>query len=209
MEALIWGASGGLGSALVALLKSEDWRVFAAARDESRIPSRADHTYSFEAAKLSSISGIPPLIAPESDGIDLMVYAAGTLRNGLLERQAENDWALVMDSNLHGARRAAQASLPLMNEGGHLVFIGAYVEHLILPKMGAYAAAKAALAPLVSVLAKENRKLKFTLVRPGAMATDFWQHAPFKLPKDAKSAQVVAEFILQRYQSGESGDLNL
>jgi len=209
MEALIWGASGGIGGALVRQLKSKDWRVFAAARNEGGIPTEADYTYRFDALLPNTISSIAPLIAPESDGIDLMVYAAGALRNGMLDRMVQDDYALVMNSNVTGAWLAAEASLPLMKEGGHLVFIGAYIEHLILPKMGAYAAAKAALAPLVSVMAKENRKFKFTLLRPGAVDTTFWTNAPFKLPKDAKPAQVVAEAILQRYESGESGDLNL
>ncbi len=209
MEALIWGASGGMGRALVSHLKSKDWRVFAAARNEGRIPREADFTYAFDASSPQSISSIAPLTAPESDGLDLMVYAAGALRNGMLDKMSSEDYALVMNSNVMGAWLAAQASLPLMKEGGHMVFIGAYVEHLILHKMGVYAAAKAALAPLVSVLAKENRKFKFTLLRPGAVDTEFWANAPFKLSKDAKQPQAIAEAILQRFESGESGDLNL
>ncbi len=208
-EALIWGANGGIGSALVARLKQDDWTVFAAARDESRIPSTADHTYRFDASHPPSITGVASLIAPDSDGVDLMVYAVGALRNGLLDRISAEDYALVMTSNVTGAWLAAQASLPLMKAGGHLVFIGAYIDHLILPKMGVYAAAKAALAPLVSVMAKENRQQKFTLLRPGPVDTPFWQQAPFKLPKDAKAPPVIAEAILQRYHAGEAGELNL
>jgi len=209
MEALIWGASGGIGSALVKHLKSKTWRVFASARNERAIPPEADYTYAFDAAVPQTITSIPSLIAPETDGIDLMVYAVGALRNGMLDRMSLEDYALVMNSNVMGAWLAGQATIPLMKEGGHMVFIGAYTEHLLLPKMGVYAAAKAALAPLVSVLAKENRKLKFTLLRPGAVDTGFWANAPFKLPKNAKPAHEIAEAILQCYESGESGDLNL
>lgn len=209
MEALIWGASGGMGSALVTHLKSQSWRVFAAARDEGRIPPEADFTYRFDASAPHTIASIPSLIAPESDGVDLMVYAVGAMRNGMLDKMSPEDYALVMNSNLTGAWLAAQACLPLMKEGGHMVFVGAYIEHLILPKMGVYAAVKAALDPLVKVIAKENRKLKFTLLRPGAVDTGFWANVPFKMPKDAKSPSVIAEAILRRYESGESGDLNL
>lgn len=209
MEALIWGASGGMGRAIVSHLKSHGWHVFAAARDEGRIPPEADFTYRFDATVPHTIASIPPLIAPESEGIDLMVYAAGAMRNGMLDKLSPDDYALVMNSNFMGAWLAAQACLPLMKEGGHTVFIGAYAEHLMLPKMGMYAAAKAALDPLVKVLAKENRKLKFTLLRPGAVDTGFWANVPFKLPKDAKPPTAIAEAILHRYESGESGDLNL
>jgi NADP-dependent 3-hydroxy acid dehydrogenase YdfG len=208
-EALIWGASGGIGSALVQVLKTAGWTVFGAARQEAQIPREADHTHSFEAANLRSIQGIPPLIAPESEGLDLVVYAAGALRNGKLDAQSAEDWAVVMDSNLHGAFYAIQASLPLLKPGGHVVVIGAYIDHLILPKMGAYAAAKAALDPLIGVLRREQRQMKFTIVRPGPVNTAFWAQAPFRLPQDAKPPVVVAEAILAHVVAGRTDDLNL
>jgi uncharacterized protein YbjT (DUF2867 family) len=37
-DALIWRASGGIGSAIVRRLKGEGWRVFAATRDERKTP---------------------------------------------------------------------------------------------------------------------------------------------------------------------------
>ncbi len=208
-EALIWGASGGIGSALVTLLKSRGWRVFAAARDEARIPPEADFTCRFDAGQPHTIDSIPAMLAGDSDGIDLMIYAAGTTVSATVEKLTPADWAQVFDSNVTGAYLAARASLPLMKPGGHLVFIGAYVEHLILPKLAAYAAAKAALAPLAAVLQKENRKLKVTLLRPGPVDTPFWANVPFSLPKDARPPSAIAEAILARYESGESGDLNL
>ena len=209
MEALIWGASGGIGSALVTHLKQNNWRVFAAARHEDRIPPQADYTYAFDADQPPSIAAVAPLIAPESDGLDLMFYAAGSLRNGLLDRLTPDDWAAVMNSNVTGAWLAAQASLPLMKEGCYAMFIGAYIDHLVLPKMGVYAAAKAALDPLVKVLAKENRKQKFGILRPGPVATAFWDNAPFKQPQDAKNPAVIAQAILDHVASGSGGDLNL
>jgi NAD(P)-dependent dehydrogenase (short-subunit alcohol dehydrogenase family) len=208
-EALIWGASGGIGSALVSTLKGHGWRVFAAARDETRIPAEADQTYQFEASAPQTISGIPPLIAPESDGLDLVVYAAGALRSRLLDRMPPDEGRLVLESNFTGAWLAAQSSIPLMKENSLMVFMGAYIDHLILPKMGLYAAAKAALDPLVAVLAKENRKLRFSIVRPGPVDTPFWEQAPFKLPKDAKPPSIVAEAIYAHWLSGQGGDLNL
>jgi NAD(P)-dependent dehydrogenase (short-subunit alcohol dehydrogenase family) len=208
-EALIWGASGGMGSALVRLLKANDWRIFAAARNETRIGPEADLTYRFDARAPHTIESIPVMIAPESDGLDLVAYTAGNLLAGTLDKLTPQEWLDVFDANTNGALWAARASLPLLKPGGHVFFIGAYINHLILPKMGAYAAAKAALEPMVSVLQKENRKQKFTLVRPGAVNTPFWANAPFSMPKDAKAPEVVAQAILARWQSGESGDLNL
>ncbi len=207
-EALIWGASGGIGSALVTLLKEKGWQVFAAARDESRVPP-ADLICTFDAANAYSFKEAAMKVAYESSGIDLVVYAAGGLVAAPVADITSDGWDAVIESNLSGAVRAAQVSVPLTKEGGHMMFIGAYIDHLILPKFAAYAAAKAGLEPLVGILAKEHRKHKFTVVHPGAVATPFWENAPFSLPKTAKQPLVVAEAILARWESGESGKLDL
>jgi NAD(P)-dependent dehydrogenase (short-subunit alcohol dehydrogenase family) len=206
---LIWGASGGIGQALVRLFKQEGWRVFAAARDVSRIPDGADFTYRFDALMPSTINETQILIAQDSQELDLVVYAAGDLRPDLLKNTDPDDWSAVMHANLTGAFLIASKSLYLLNDGGHMVFMGAYVDHVMLPKMAAYAVAKAGLETMVTVLRKENRKHKFSVVRPGAVDTQFWDKAPFKKPVDAKSPEVVAKAILAHYLAGENSNLNL
>jgi short-subunit dehydrogenase len=90
-----------------------------------------------------------------------------------------------------------------------MLFMGAYVDHVTLPKMAAYAVAKAGLETMVTVLRKENRKHKFSVIRPGAVDTPFWENAPFKKPVDAKSPETVARAILAHYQAGQNSDLDL
>ena len=209
MDALIWGASGGIGSALVTTLKQENWHVFAVARHVARIPSAADVKLPFEANDLKTLREVNLTVAQESRGIDLMVYAAGGLQAGSVAQLSLDDWQQVISGNLTGAFLAASHSLSLMQPKGHLVFIGAYINHLVLPKMGAYAAAKAALEPLIAILRKENRTMRFTIVRPGAVDTPFWGNAPFKKPENAKAPNVVARAILDYHLSDMYGDLDL
>jgi NAD(P)-dependent dehydrogenase (short-subunit alcohol dehydrogenase family) len=209
MDALVWGASGGIGSALVRTLKQENWRVFAAARNMDRIPSEADYSLRFDARDPGTVADVHYTVAYESDGIDLMIYAAGSLRSGAIREFTPEDWAEVVAGNLTGAYLAAGNGLSVMKSEAHAVFIGAYVDHLILPKMGAYAAAKAGLEPLVAVLRKENRKMRFTIVRPGAVDTPLWENAPFRKPGNTKDPHMVARAILQHHQSGAAGDLDL
>ncbi|MGQ9850581.1 MAG: SDR family NAD(P)-dependent oxidoreductase [Aggregatilineaceae bacterium] len=208
-DALIWGASGGIGQALVRILKQQGWRVFAAARNTSRIPSEADFTYRFDVALPNTINETQLLVAQDSAGLDLVVYAVGDLRPDLLKSTSFDDWMAVMHANLSGAFLVASRSLYLLKDAGHMMFMGAYVDHVVLPKMGAYAVAKAGLETMVAVLRKENRKHKFTVVRPGAVDTPFWEKAPFKKPADTKSPEVVARAILAHYLAGENSDLNL
>ncbi|MBN2472133.1 MAG: SDR family NAD(P)-dependent oxidoreductase [Anaerolineae bacterium] len=208
-DALIWGASGGIGQALVRTLKEQGWRVLAAARETSRIPGEADFTYYFDAALPHTINETQLLVAQDSPGLDLVIYAAGDLRPDLLKSASVDDWAAVMHANLSGAFLVASKSLYLLNDGGHMMVMGAYVDHVVLPKMAAYAVAKAGLETMIAVLRKENRKHKFTVVRPGAVDTPFWEKAPFKKPADAKSPEAVAQAIVAHYRTGENIDLNL
>jgi NAD(P)-dependent dehydrogenase (short-subunit alcohol dehydrogenase family) len=170
-NALIWGASGGVGRALINQLNGSGWRVFAAARDTDAIPDGAHDRYPFDAANLDSIKDIAIDLAHQTDGLDLSVYAAGGLQADLIRKMNPSDWTAVLNSNLNGAFLTSAHTVHLLKDGAQAAFIGAYIDHLILPKMGAYAVAKAGMEQLVNVLQKEHRKVNFTLVKPGAVAT--------------------------------------
>lgn len=208
-QALIWGASGGIGSALVRQLKSEGWRVFAAARHESDILSVADITFPFDATQPATASSIAALVAAESDGLDLVVYAAGGLTAAPLEKVDPNAWRATIASNLDGAFVASHASLNLLRDDGHLMVIGAYVHKITLPRMGPYAAAKAGLEAFMAVLKKEHRRRRITIVRPSAVDTPMWEHVPFNLPPQALSPEAVAQAMLEYHEAGSSGELDL
>lgn len=208
-DALIWGAAGGMGQALTNQLNDAGWRVFAASRNVEAIPDGVYERYQFEASDQTAIRDIAIDLAHQTDGFDLWVYAAGELQADLLRKTKPDAWSAVLDSNLNGAFLTISQTVHLINDGGQAAFIGAYIDHLILPKMGAYAVAKAGLEPMVNVLQKENRKINFTLVKPGAVATDFWENAPFRMPADAKSPDVVAQAIVSQFEKGQRGILAL
>ena len=208
-NALVWGASGGMGQALVRELASNNWTVFAAARHTENIPEEAEHAFEFNAADEHSFQRVAMLVAQQTESVDLMVYMAGDLTCEKLDDMDYENWSATLNSNLNGAFLASQNSLTLMDKGAHMFFIGAYVDHIQLPKMGAYAVAKAGLEELVIILAKENRRKKFTLVRPGAVDTSFWEQVSFSKPDDAKSPKVIAQAIINHYEAGNNGALDL
>jgi len=209
LSALIWGASGGIGSELVRQLKNKGWTVYAVARQEGNIPTEADYTYPFDASDPYSIQNAALLIAQETEGVDLVIYAAGGVRANPLHKTDPDDWSAVMAANLDGAYLTARSSLNLLNKGGQMMFIGAYVHKITMPRMGAYVTAKAGLESLFTVLQKENRKIKMTLVRPPAVDTPFWENAPFKLPDGAMKPAQVAEAMLNHYATESGGELDL
>jgi 3-oxoacyl-[acyl-carrier protein] reductase len=208
-DVLIWGASGGIGQALVNAFHQAGWRVFAAARDELAIPDEAEFTYPFDASDEDSIAGVVTLCAHQTDGMDAVIYAAGGIIANPLDKLDRDHWHAVMDANLNGAYLAARSSLNLLNKSGHMVFIGAYVHKITLPRFGAYTTAKAGLESMVTILQKENRKLNITLVRPPAVDTPFWENVPFNLPDGALQPAQVADAILTHCQGDKGGELDL
>lgn len=208
-SALIWGASGGIGRALVTKLKDAGWTVYAVARDEDKIPDAADETYEFLADNPTSINAAAMNVANAGGTVDLVVYAAGGIIANPLDKLNNDDWQSVIAANLSGAFYAIQSSLGVLDREGAVMVIGAKVEKITLPRFGAYTTAKAGLEPMMTIFQKENRKLKFTLVKPPAVDTPFWDNVPFKLPDGALKPEDVADAILKRYEDGGKGDLDL
>ena len=78
-----------------------------------------------------------------------------------------------------------------------------------LPGLSAYAAAKAGLEAFAESLSKEQRKKRITVVRPGAVATPLWEKVPLRMPVDVAPPGKIARKILEAYESGHKGQLDL
>ncbi|PMP83437.1 MAG: short-chain dehydrogenase, partial [Roseiflexus castenholzii] len=184
--ALIWGAAGGIGRALIEILSKNGWRVLGIARDATALSGTAAEVYSADLARDADMAAAALWAAQQSDGVvHLWVYAAGDMLGKPLADTTPAEWDRILSANVTGAHLAVTHSLALVPAGGHLVFIGAYVDRIMLPKLGAYAASKAALDAYVTVLGKEVRDRRITNVRVGAVDTPLWRKAPFRLPKGA------------------------
>lgn len=129
--------------------------------------------------------------------------------NAKMESIGADNWHDIMNVNLNGAYLGVESVLHLVPKGGHVVVIGAYTHKVTLPRFGAYVTAKAALEPMITVFAKENRKRHFTLVRPPAVDTPFWENVPVKLPDSALAPAHVAQKIIAHVENGDSGLLDL
>jgi len=206
---LIAGAAGGIGGALASLAKTREFYVIAAARDTSVMEGKgyrlieADFARTFDAERMALEAAVYAQV------IDLFAYTAGDIFFAKSAEIAPADWQRMFDANLHGAQNSLQACLPLLAPDAHLFFIGAYTDRLVLPGLGAYVASKAALEKYTAVLEKELRGRKVTLVRPSAVATKFWDKVPFKMPAGALEPGQIAGKMMEAYDQGLSGLLDL
>lgn len=207
--AAIWGADGDIGGALIGALKGSDWTIVGFGRHLDRFEDEVDIAFEADVANPFAVQTAVHQAALEVDLVDLFIYTIGDIVYKKSPQMDPAEWQRVVDANLNGAFYTYHHSLPLLSEDAHLFFIGAVSERLELPGFGPYVAAKAGLEAFLAALGKEERKMKITVVRPGAVDTKFWQKLPINLPKGAASPQKVASKILEAYKDGQQGKLDL
>jgi NAD(P)-dependent dehydrogenase (short-subunit alcohol dehydrogenase family) len=160
--ALVTGASGGIGQAIVARLKSDGHKVITLdiAGD---VDIRAD---------LST----DPFPEDVVNNVDICVSnAARTNTIAPAHRMSQEQWDGDIGVNLTGAFRIIQACLPGMRERrwGRVIAVSSGAARLGLSGQIAYASSKAGLYGLVRTLAIESRQHGITAncVLPGMVAT--------------------------------------
>jgi NAD(P)-dependent dehydrogenase (short-subunit alcohol dehydrogenase family) len=208
-SALVWGASGAIGQAVLSKLNAEGWKTIGIVRDSLKTDRIADFMFETRFENPGDIEETAYLVSQEIDDINFWCYAAGDISSEKVSEMAPKDWQRIVNANLNGAFFAIHHFLPLLNETAHIFFIGAMSERLRLPGLSAYAASKAGLEAFAESLGKEERKKRITIVRPGAVATPFWDKVSLRLPKDAAPAEKVAEKIYEAYLSEHKGYLDL
>ena len=157
-QLVITGGRGGLGRAVIQAFGPPDWEVCAPGREELDM---------LDPGAIRSVLGSVP--------VDLLVCAAGSIRDAPLARMDESMWDEVFSVNFTAAAACAAAVMPgMIRRGrGHIVFISSY--SALHPPVGqaAYATAKAALLGLTEDLARENGRhgVRVNAILPGFLET--------------------------------------
>lgn len=207
--AVVWGAGGGIGRALLQKLSDQGWTTIAVARRSSGLEALATHVVEADVSEPHQVEAAVYAISMETDAVNLWIYAVGDIASARVADLDADRWNRILDANLSGAYLATHHSLPLLAEDAHLVYLGAVSERLRLPGLSAYAAAKAGLEAFGEALGKEERKKRVSVVRPAAVATALWDKVPMRVPADAPPPEKVAARILEASETGHKGILDL
>ncbi|MFZ5854165.1 MAG: SDR family NAD(P)-dependent oxidoreductase [Chloroflexota bacterium] len=184
--ALVTGAGGGLGRAIVAALEAEGWMV-----------AGATHRGGEFAADLADPAAPDRLVERVIDRfgrLDLLVPNHAAMGMAPVEVHPVEDWWRIVDTNLSGSFRLARAAAPhLLAGGGSIVFISSEWGVTGWPGASAYAASKAGLIGLTKALARELApEVRVNAVAPGVIDTP-------QLQVDAAAAGVPIGEIRRRY----------
>lgn len=189
MNALVTGASGGIGSAIAIALAKQGARVALSGSNGDKLrsfreqlnsevgsPESGDHVEI--TCNLSDKTQVDELIPATLDtlgGIDILVNNAGITRDGLAMRMKDDDWDSVIAVNLEAAFRLMRASARPMMKGrfGRIINITSVVGHTGNPGQMNYCAAKAGLTGMTKSFAQEvaSRGITANCVAPGFIRT--------------------------------------
>jgi 3-oxoacyl-[acyl-carrier protein] reductase len=180
-NALVTGASGGIGGAIARALHAAGARVGLSGTRAGALDALAgelgDGAFAVP-ADLSSANGAKTLVKDAEaalGGIDILVNNAGLTRDQLAVRMSDEDWQMVLDVNLTAAFRLSQGCLRGMmkKRWGRIVSVTSIVGISGNPGQANYAASKAALIGMSKSLAQEvaSRNITVNCVAPGFIDT--------------------------------------
>ena len=180
-NALITGASGGIGGAVAAALHAAGATVTLSGTREAPLQELAAslgeraHVVTANLGDPAAVEALPKKAAEAMGSVDVLVNNAGITRDNLFMRMSDEEWAQVLDVNLTSSFRLARGVLRGMMKArwGRIVSITSVVGTTGNPGQGNYAAAKAGLVGMSKSLAYEvaSRGITVNCVAPGFIET--------------------------------------
>ena len=205
-NALVTGATSGIGLAIARKLLEEGWQVWGMGRDTGKLPEIVAQNNAFHPVKADFMEGDSWLKAArrlirEID-FDLIVNNAGTAYYGLHEELTPEQLSELTQTNLTVPMILTGLVLPLFKRRkGTIIFIASEtVRASANPHGAAYGATKAGLLSFANSIFAEGRKcgLRVTVIAPDMTRTDLYRHADFEAEPDfgaSLSPDEVAEAV--------------
>lgn len=202
-NALVTGASSGIGRAIARRLVEDGLHVYAVGRDASALD------------ELASAGGITPIALDLRDSsslrdvfghaeIDVMVNNAGLLPAvKKFDACSADDIDSMIDINLRAPLRLAHTALEgmLQSRRGHLFFIGSSAGRFPHPNTAVYGATKAAISMFCDSLRCDllGSRVRVTEIAPGRVQTNLY--------RSALGEQAANEKLYDGYRSIQPEDI--
>jgi acetoacetyl-CoA reductase/3-oxoacyl-[acyl-carrier protein] reductase len=176
-----------------------------------RLHAGGAHVYSIDLAEGSGEPGVTGIVCDlsepaqinaalsridaESSRLDIVVHAAGVVRDARLWKITDDDWRAVMSSNLDSAFYLLRAATPLLRRaGGSVVMVSSINGERGKIGQAAYAASKAGMNALAKTAARELGAfgIRVNVVSPGWITTPMTAALPDEFRDKARQESALA-----------------
>lgn len=180
-NALITGATGGIGSAIASALHERGATVSISGTREEVLNELAGnlkdrvHVIPCNLSDPEEVNGLSGKAEEAMGSIDIIVNNAGITRDNIFFRMSDEEWQSVLDVNLTAGFRILRGALRNMmrNRHGRIIGVTSVVGVTGNPGQGNYAAAKAGMIGMTKSLAMEvaSRGITANCIAPGFIET--------------------------------------
>lgn len=229
--AVVTGAGRGIGRAIALKFAAEGADVVCVSRTaensekvagEVRALGRRAWAFAVDVADPAAVATAGTEIIEAAGRVDILVNNAGITRDGLLMRMSDQDWDVVMNTNLRGAFAFTRAFTRafLKQRSGRIINVASVIGLIGNAGQANYAASKAGLIGFTRSVAREfaSRGITVNALAPGFTETDMTAAltddqkaavlkqvplATFGQPEDVAAAAVFLASPAARYITGQ------
>ncbi len=199
-KVLVYGGSGGIGSATARRLRAKGYDLHVTGRDLGRLAEVADDLGAgFTVGDVTDPEFFAKVAAEAGDELVGLVYAVGTLHLRSLQRLSEADFLHDYRVNALGAALAVQASLPALKksaDGASIVLFSSLATSQGFSLHASVGMAKGAVNGLTLALAAELApRVRVNAIAPSVTRTALAEPV---LSNDQMAAAIAAAHALQR-----------
>lgn len=176
---LVTGGSRGIGREIAAKFAEHGAKVaitYKSKIDTNYFNPKGIRFYQCDSADSSAVVKVVESVKKEFGSVDILVNNAGITKDGLIMRMKEEDWDIVVNTNLKGAFLFCREAAKIMvkNYFGKIINISSIVATVGNAGQSNYVASKAGMIGLTKALAKELAayNIQVNAVAPGFVETD-------------------------------------
>jgi 3-oxoacyl-[acyl-carrier protein] reductase len=179
--ALVTGASGALGGAIVRALHGQGATVAISGTRQDALETLAGelkdrvHVLPCDLADPAAVEALVPAAEAKMDKLDILVANAGVNADNLFVQLRDEDWDKVIAVNLTATFRLTRAAVKTMmrRRFGRIIGITSVVGFTGNPGQGNYSASKAGMVGMLKSVAAEYAKRNVTAncIAPGIIAS--------------------------------------
>ncbi len=204
--AIVTGGNSGIGFAAAADLVSKGAKVIVTGRNQEAL-ANAEKELNVtgivaDQSDLKSIDNLAEEVKAKFGKIDIIFLNAGIAAFAPVDSASEDHYDSIMNVNVKGVYFTVQKLLPILNDGGSIIFNTSVNAHVGMPNSSVYAASKAAVLSLNKVFAVElaSRKIRVNAVSPGPVETPLYGKVGLeKEDVEGLGAALSEKILLKRF----------